>query len=248
MHSVAPVPEPATPLDLSRRHALQQATAAAVVVTAAAALAMRALPPSWRGTAVGGIFLAATYVLVWRHDDKTVTLSGLGLGGLVARNDADEGGSFVRGASRALLWSGIAAIVTFVPFYFGWKLVWHPPRAFVLPAAAWIGRTALGQLIGVALPEEAFYRGFLQSRLSVALPPRRRLVGAPFGVAVILTSAIFAAGHVATVPYVARLAVFFPSLLFGWLRNKTGGIGAPMLFHALCNTLSETLGTGFGLY
>ncbi len=52
----------------------------------------------------------------------------------------------------------------------------------------------------------------------------------------------------ATLPYAARLAVFFPSLLFGWLRSRTGGIGASTVFHALCNTWSELLGVGYGLY
>ena len=44
--------------------------------------------------------------------------------------------------------------------------------------------------------------------------------------AILVTSVIFALGHVATLPYAARLAVFFPSLLFGLLRARTGGIGA----------------------
>ena len=39
----------------------------------------------------------------------------------------------------------------------------------------------------------------------------------------------------------ARLAVFFPSLVFGFLRVRTRGIGASMLFHALCNLFSAYL-------
>ena len=39
----------------------------------------------------------------------------------------------------------------------------------------------------------------------------------------------------------ARLAVFFPALLFGWLRALRGGIGAPAALHVLCNLLSDLL-------
>jgi membrane protease YdiL (CAAX protease family) len=39
--------------------------------------------------------------------------------------------------------------------------------------------------------------------------------------------------------------VFFPSLVFGWLRAKTGGIGAAVLFHAACNIFSAYLSAGY---
>jgi len=40
--------------------------------------------------------------------------------------------------------------------------------------------------------------------------------------------------------------VFFPSILFGWLRARTGGVGASIAFHALCNIYSATLLQIFG--
>ena len=46
----------------------------------------------------------------------------------------------------------------------------------------------------------------------------------------------------------ARLAVFFPSLLFGWMRSRTRGIGAGVAFHAMCNIFSETLMRGYGFH
>ena len=63
----------------------------------------------------------------------------------------------------------------------------------------------------------------------------------------VVTSAVFALGHLATVPEPARLAVFFPSLAFGWLRARTGGIGAGVLYHASCNLFASFLGRGYGL-
>ena len=50
-----------------------------------------------------------------------------------------------------------------------------------------------------------------------------------------------------TEPHPARLAVFFPALLFGWLRARTGGIGASVVFHALCNLFSATLARGYAV-
>ena len=99
----------------------------------------------------------------------------------------------------------------------------------------------------IALPEEAFYRGYLQSTLDVAFPPRLRVFGAQVGPAIVVVSAIFAVGHFAT-QNPGRLAVFFPSLVFGWMREKTGGVGASIAFHAGCNVFSETLMRGYGIH
>ncbi len=42
----------------------------AAVVTLLAVASMRLLPPSYRGTGVGMVFLGATYLLVWRRGDR----------------------------------------------------------------------------------------------------------------------------------------------------------------------------------
>ncbi|MCA9547492.1 MAG: CPBP family intramembrane metalloprotease, partial [Myxococcales bacterium] len=31
----------------------------------------------------------------------------------------------------------------------------------------------------------------------------------------------------------------FPSLLFGWLRRRSGGVLAPAIYHAACNLLVD---------
>jgi membrane protease YdiL (CAAX protease family) len=106
----------------------------------------------------------------------------------------------------------------------------------------------LGQLLVIALPEEAFYRGYLQSQLDEVWRPRWRVLGAEVGPGLLVAAVIFAVGHLATVQLPARLAVFFPALLFGWLRARTGGIGASVCFHAACNVYSLALGRGYGVY
>ena len=82
-------------------------------------------------------------------------------------------------------------------------------------------------------------------RLERVWPPTRRLFGAKVGWALIVSSALFAIGHVAVIPNPQRLAVFFPALLFGWMRARTGSIAAGALYHALCNILADTLHTSY---
>ncbi len=98
----------------------------------------------------------------------------------------------------------------------------------------------------IALPEEAFYRGYLLTALDDIWPPARRLLGARVGLGLVVSSAVFALGHLLTEFNPSRLAVFFPALVFGWLRARTGGVGAAILFHAFCNLFASYLARGYG--
>lgn len=111
----------------------------------------------------------------------------------------------------------------------------------------WLINLILVQLLLVALPEEVFYRGYLQTSLDRLIGQDRKVLGVQVNVAsVFLTSALFAVGHYLTIPHPARLAVFFPSVLFGWMRRASGGIGASVLYHAACNLLVEISGHFYG--
>ena len=231
-----------------RKRALVEAVVASAVVTAVVTAASAFLPDRYVATAVGFLFLGATWALVWRGDDARVERSGLALGGVVLPGPLD-GRRLGRSVGTALLWALVFAAITFVPFFLGWRTFWHAKGSFALHVNAWDTlNEVFGQLVIIALPEEAFYRGYLQSRLDEALPGRVKVFGASVGPALIVTSAIFALGHFATIRDPARLAVFFPSLAFGWLRARTGGIGASVAFHASCNIFSELLGKGFRVY
>jgi len=227
---------------------LREALWVSADVTVVVAVIAAALPERWHTTLVGFVFLAVTWALVWRRDDDRVRRAGLALGGAVIPGELDVG-ALVRSAVRAAAWAlGLAAVVA-VPFFFGWRQWWAPKLTFSLALQPLdTANEVLGQLLVIALPEEAFYRGYLQSRLDDAWPPRWRVLGAKVGPGLAVSAAIFAIGHVATVPLPTRLAVFFPALLFGWLRARTGGIGASVCFHAVCNVYSQLLGRGYGLY
>jgi uncharacterized protein len=229
------------------RRALFEALAASAAVTAAVTLASRSSSPHV-ATVVGLIFLGATWVLVWRRDDLIVEKSGLAFGGVVLPGPIDRARA-ARSFARALAWAAAFSLIAFAPFYFGWRWWWHPNMKFSLEFHALpFLNDAVGQLLMIALPEEAFYRGYLQTRFDDAFGARWNIGGAMIGPSLFLTSAIFALGHLATIHDPARLAVFFPSLAFGWLRARTRGVGASIFFHASCNIFSELLGRGFGLY
>jgi uncharacterized protein len=216
-------------------------------VTVLVVVASVALPDGWVAGGIALLFLGTAALYVWRKNDDVVTAHGLTLSGLVTGHTPLW--SAVKRAAQALGWALGIAVILFVPFTIGFPLYWKLPLHFSfagLDKSLW--SFALGQVFVVALPEEVFYRGYLQSTLDKAFTSRVRIFGAELSPAVLITSACFALGHFATIPDIGRLAVFFPSLVFGWLRARTKDVTAGIFFHALCNIYAEALARGFGLY
>jgi uncharacterized protein len=118
-----------------------------------------------------------------------------------------------------------------------------PAFAFRLPER-WPLQLVL-QLLVVAVPEELFYRGWLQEAWARLRPERGvTVLSARLGHGFVATQLLFALGHLVTLqPW--RVATFFPGLLFGWLRARTGSVVAPALVHALPNFLLMTLERSF---
>jgi len=85
-----------------------------------------------------------------------------------------------------------------------------------------------GQVAGnaaVAFSEEFFYRGYMTLRFEERWGPVKSALAA---------AALFAIGHLLT-PEPWRLAVFFPALLFAFLRNRTRTIVGASICHFLSN-------------
>jgi membrane protease YdiL (CAAX protease family) len=101
-----------------------------------------------------------------------------------------------------------------------------------------LARAALFQFFLVGIPEEFFYRGYLQTQFNRIWEKRIRLLGTPVGWSLLFTSALFALSHRLITFQWWHFSIFFPSLAFGWLRERTGAITAGALFHALCNVYS----------
>lgn len=230
---------------MTRRPAWLKPVLITVATTLIVALLAR-LPDSVSATAVGFGFLAATYWLVLRDDDSArIQRYGLAFGGLFEPR-ALSASRIARDASSALLWALGTALIFLPPFWLGFRWWWKVEVPFHLPRLNALGSDFAGQLLVIALPEEAFYRGYLQSSLDEVWKPRVRVLGAELGPSLLVTSALFALGHLCTEFNVARLAVFFPSLVFGFLRSRTRGVGAGIVFHALCNLFASYLSQGYG--
>jgi membrane protease YdiL (CAAX protease family) len=141
-----------------------------------------------------------------------------------------------------LLVLALAVIVT-VPFAIGhhyWQTtLFHHAFRLRMPENFLIG--VVTQVFVVALAEEIYFRGYLQERLRRIWPPVKTLFGVPFGKAILVSAAVFALAHFVGEYRPDRLGPFFPALVFGLLRERTGRIYAPILFHAYCNVLGEVL-------
>ena len=86
------------------------------------------------------------------------------------------------------------------------------------------------QLLGVAFPEEFFFRGFLQDS-----------IGKNFR-AVFLSSLFFSLAHLPKAIFMGEwisLLSFFPSLIMGWLYMKTNNILPGVIFHFLANLIYQ---------
>jgi membrane protease YdiL (CAAX protease family) len=124
-------------------------------------------------------------------------------------------------------WTWLVALATLPLYVLGfalWRKTFHP-----VPLSAWF---CLSQLVFVALPEETFFRGSFQPSV---LPER------PYA-SIIITSVVFALAHLVSERNPLRLLVFFPSLLFGWLRLRSGSVVPGIVFHALSNVVEDFVG------
>ncbi len=82
------------------------------------------------------------------------------------------------------------------------------------------------QLLSVSLPEEFFFRGFLQDSMGKGFR------------AILLVSLLFSIAHLPKAVFLGEwisLLSFFPSIVMGWLYMKTKNILPGTVFHLLAN-------------
>lgn len=123
----------------------------------------------------------------------------------------------VRDAGIGLL----ASLVLLVPF---WHFMAHSGEGFVmLPASA-----VLYQLVGISLPEEVYFRGFLQEQTGNTIK------------GVLWVSLLFCFMHLPRLIFHGdpnALLTFFPSLAMGFLYLRTSNILPSVIFHFFSNVL-----------
>lgn len=209
------------------------------VVTAAVLVAAR-LFFLFRGVAVvGGAISAIVAVLLLYAPILALWLR---------RRPVDFLDRDARGVLRSAVAFLVAAVIVFPPFLVaahGWQMVVAGAHGFHASGFPKFGELLAGQLLLVALPEEFYFRGYFQSTMDRIFERRWRLLGASLGWGWIVTAAVFAVAHSIIFHRWWHFAIFFPALLFGYLRARTGSITAPVLFHAAANLLMDWIARSY---
>jgi membrane protease YdiL (CAAX protease family) len=136
---------------------------------------------------------------------------------------------------RTLLWLSVTIAVFFPPGFFFYHLMWLG-AAFTVPSSAAIQSAVIRSLMLVvtaAIPEEFFFRGWLQE---TALARHDQPVFLFISRKNLFASALFGLAHGIAFMNPLSAATFFPSLLFGWLTERSGGSIIPaVILHAVSN-------------
>jgi len=122
----------------------------------------------------------------------------------------------------------------------GLRLWLAPGTLPAWPPALWSASPVRFALAVAVYPvlEEIVFRGFLQPWIAERLPAAAGFGGTAIrraAAANVVTSAAFAAAHLYGHPWGWALATFFPSLVFGFFRDRHGGLSAPIALHVLYN-------------
>jgi membrane protease YdiL (CAAX protease family) len=185
--------------------------------TVAAALAIRVLIAK-------GAWLGFVYPAVWIYLPLAVLLARrLPLAPYGFRIAAwTRGGRWLLGSLLFVLLPFAAAVA-----------IWKSAAGDLdLTLHRWTAGTVASHLLLAAVPEELFFRGYVQERL-------RSSCGG-WG-SILVAALVFALAHLLVEPGWLRAAVFFPGLVMGWLRERSGGLLAPALFHWLSNLTADLL-------
>ena len=185
------------------------------------------------------IGLGAAYEVGWLLNPLILIAAALVPTGLRHRRFADFGFSRPQ-VLRSLAVLGWTCLALFPLVLAGlWVLnsydIGLPLQPSLPREQAWIG-WLFYQFMYVAMAEEVFFRGYLQSNIM-------RLAGSVTGdlpgrcewASIVLSAACFALAHVVVQGQLVSLLTFLPGLVLGWLFIRTKSLLAPILFHGLAN-------------
>lgn len=182
---------------------------------------------------------------------------------IILNLSASELGLAIRRPLKDLKFFGLACLVFLPPFVAGFYLFVQlaPVLLERFPSLApflrdYCVRTGqsgpgfLGRLGGevaknflyLALTEEFLFRGYMQKRLSHITGRVFTILRFELPLAGVVCAALFAGAHLLYDGNIYRVFVFFPALIFAYLRYKTDSILAPTLFHGTCNVTAFVMG------
>lgn len=125
------------------------------------------------------------------------------------------------------------------PLFGGGLLLYHgigmPIPRTNLPSGLYLTEWIFYQFAVVAIFEELFFRGYLQKKAEEIFRAMGFKEKGSFWLPVITSAFFFGIAHITVELNPARFVVFFPGLLFAWLRARTGSLIAPVLSHGSAN-------------
>ena len=138
---------------------------------------------------------------------------------------------------RLLCWTCLTVFpITFLLLWLMRSFAWALPLRPALPQnQSWL-TWLLYQFMYVAVAEEVFFRGYVQSnilRLTAAAP--RQHSSPQVWISVVVSAGLFAAAHIVIQGQIVSILTFLPGLLLAWLFLRTKSLLAPILFHGLAN-------------
>ncbi|MFN8627463.1 MAG: CPBP family intramembrane glutamic endopeptidase [Candidatus Binatia bacterium] len=198
-------------------------------------------PQRYRPIAEALALLVATFPLaVGLHLPTLWFLLPFGLVTLTKRSFATYGLSLRRPGAPAFHAAVLAAV--FLPYALGHYLLahWWSGMHFHFRLPPSFLQALIDQVLLIGLSEEFFFRGYLQTECDRSCGKPYTFLGARWGLGLPIAAALFAVCHLAH-GGPARLLVFFPGLLYGWLRARTDTILVPALYHAFSNLLMQVM-------
>jgi membrane protease YdiL (CAAX protease family) len=159
-----------------------------------------------------------------QYSPAITSLLLVGIPVLIYKKSAEELG--FQNIKKGLIW-GTAISLIILPFYY-----------LFVPERNSIALNSFISLIpyyfGVALGEEVFFRGFFYSTFE-----NENLVGSLLTKNNLVSSILFGIAHALIYYNPSMFKVFFPSLVMGFLYERSGSIVAPIVFHCFSDVVYQ---------
>jgi membrane protease YdiL (CAAX protease family) len=170
------------------------------------------------------ILITAVAVRFFSEYSALITVAVLtGIPTLLFNKSLEELG--YRNFLRGFLWGILASAVVLPVFYFVFEKV-----SFSFEEAL----KSLPFFLGIAIGEETFFRGFFYATFG-----NENLLGNWLTKNNLVSSLLFGIAHALVYYDPSRFKVFFPSLVMGWLYERSGSLGAPIIFHCLSDVIYQ---------
>lgn len=193
--------------------------------------------PGWYPAAEGLALLALTLpLIVWFRIPELWFVVPFVLVTLLHRRYEEYGLSLDR-PGPVLLHAAVCLVVFggYFLLHYGYGR-WYQQATFRPTLPPDFPRLLLDQILVVGLSEEFFFRGYLQTQLNRSWGRPYRFLGAPWGPGLLVSAVLFGLCHL-VFGDLAQLKVIFFGIFAGWLRERTGTILVPAVYHGLSNVL-----------